>query len=94
MFFRLQATRTEDVLRKVTEHTQTVHKMNKIPLDILDKARSASRDEGRARAHKAGKVERGKGIIRGGDVDSRRKKWVPPSTFHYRGRSRTIRGNS
>ena len=29
--------------------------MNKIPLDILEKARSARRDEGRARAHKAGK---------------------------------------
>jgi predicted small metal-binding protein len=45
----------KDVLRKVTEHTRTVHKMNKIPLGILEKARSARRDEGRARAHKAGK---------------------------------------
>jgi hypothetical protein len=35
--------------------------MTKIPLDILDKARSASRDEGRARAHKAGKVEKREG---------------------------------
>jgi predicted small metal-binding protein len=48
----------EDVLRKVTEHTQTVHKMNEIPLDILDKVRSASRYEDRARAHKAGRVEK------------------------------------
>jgi len=38
---------------KVREHAKTVHKMNKIPLDVLDKARSAIRDEGKARAQKA-----------------------------------------
>jgi predicted small metal-binding protein len=44
----------EDVLKKVTEHAMSVHKMNKIPPDVLDKARSAIRDVGRAQAHKAG----------------------------------------
>ena len=51
----------EDVLKKVTEHARSVHKMNKISPDVLDKARSARRDEGRARAHKAGKVEKREG---------------------------------
>ena len=67
-----------DVLKKVAEHAKTIHKMNKISLDVLDKARSAIRNEGKART-KGGFVER-KEIIRGGDVDSWRKKWVPPST--------------
>jgi predicted small metal-binding protein len=45
----------EDVLHKVREHAKTVHKMNKISLDVLDKARNAIHDVGRAQAHKAGK---------------------------------------
>jgi hypothetical protein len=38
----------------IAEHAKTIHKMNKIPLDVLDKARSAIRNEGKARAQKAG----------------------------------------
>jgi len=44
----------EDVLMKVREHAKTVHKMNEIPPDVLDKARGAIRDEGKARAQNAG----------------------------------------
>ena len=44
----------EDVLKKAAEHAKTVHKMSEIPPDVLDKARSAIRNEGKARAQKAG----------------------------------------
>jgi len=52
--FEARGNTDEDVLKKVAEHAKTIHKMNKIPLDVLDKARSAIRNEGKARAQKAG----------------------------------------
>ena len=39
----------EDVLQKAAEHAKTVHKMHEIPVDVLDEARSAIRDEGKVR---------------------------------------------
>jgi predicted small metal-binding protein len=42
------------VLRTAAEHAKTAHNMEKIPPDVLDKARSAIRDEGKAHGQKAG----------------------------------------
>ncbi len=42
------------MLKKAAEHAKTAHNMEEIPPDILDKARSAIRDEGEARGQKAG----------------------------------------
>ena len=52
--FEARGNTDEDVLKKAAEHAKTVHKMKKFPDDVLDKARSAIRDEGKARGKKAG----------------------------------------
>lgn len=52
--FEARGNSDEDVLKKAAEHAKTVHKMREIPADVLDKARSAIRDEGNARRQKAG----------------------------------------
>ena len=52
--FEARGNSDEDVLQKAAEHAKTVHKMHEIPADVLDKARSAIRDEGKARGQKAG----------------------------------------
>ncbi len=52
--FEARGNTDEDVLKKAAEHAKAVRKMNEIPPDVLDKARSAIRDEGKARGKKAG----------------------------------------
>jgi predicted small metal-binding protein len=52
--FEARGNTDEDVLKMAAEHAKTVHKMNKIPPDVLDKARKAIRNEGKARGQKAG----------------------------------------
>ena len=52
--FEARGNTDEDVLEKTTEHAKTAHNMKEIPLDVLDKARSAIRNEGKAREQKAG----------------------------------------
>jgi predicted small metal-binding protein len=52
--FEARGNTDEDVLKKAAEHAKTAHNMEEIPPDVLDKARSAIRDEGEARGHKAG----------------------------------------
>jgi len=52
--FEARGNTDEDVLKKAAEHAKAVHKMNEISPDVLDKARSAIRDEGKARGKKAG----------------------------------------
>ena len=52
--FEARGNTDEDVLKKAAEHAKTAHNMEEFPPDILDKARSAIRDEGEARGHKAG----------------------------------------
>jgi predicted small metal-binding protein len=52
--FEARGNSDEDVLKKAAEHAKAAHHMNKIPPDVLDKARSAIRDEGKARGQKAG----------------------------------------
>ena len=52
--FEARGNTDEDVLKKTAEHAKTEHNMEEFPTDILDKARSAIRDEGEARGHKAG----------------------------------------
>jgi predicted small metal-binding protein len=52
--FEARGNTDEDVLQKAAEHAKIVHKMDEIPPDILDKARSAIRDEGKAHGQKAG----------------------------------------
>jgi len=52
--FEARGNTDEDVLKKAAEHAKAVHKMNEIPPDALDKARSAIRDEAKARGKKAG----------------------------------------
>jgi predicted small metal-binding protein len=52
--FEARGNTDEDVLKKVAEHAKAAHNMEEIPPDVLDKARSAIRDEGEARGHKAG----------------------------------------
>jgi len=42
------------VLKKAAEHAKTAHMMKEIPPDVLDKARSVIRDEGKAHGQKAG----------------------------------------
>ena len=43
-----------DVLRKAAEHAKTAHQMESIPPEVLSKVKGAIRDEGEARAHRAG----------------------------------------
>jgi predicted small metal-binding protein len=52
--FEARGNTDEDVLKKAAEHTKTVHKMHEIPPDVLDKARSAIRDESKARGQNGG----------------------------------------
>jgi predicted small metal-binding protein len=52
--FEARGNTDEDVLKKAAEHAKTAHKMAEIPPDVLDKARSAIRDEGKAHGQKAG----------------------------------------
>lgn len=53
--FEARGNTDEDVLKEAAEHAKTVHKMNEFPPDVLDKARSAIHDEGKARGKKAGR---------------------------------------
>jgi predicted small metal-binding protein len=52
--FEARGNTDEDVLKKAGEHAKTTHNMKEIPQAVLDKARSAIRDEGKARGQKAG----------------------------------------
>jgi len=52
--FEARGNTDEDVLKKAAEHAKTAHKMKEIPLAVLDKARSAIRDEGKAQEKKVG----------------------------------------
>jgi putative FmdB family regulatory protein len=52
--FEARGNTDEDVLKKAGEHAKTAHHMKEIPPGVLDKARSAIRDEGKARGQKAG----------------------------------------
>jgi predicted small metal-binding protein len=52
--FEARGNTDEDVLKKAGEHAKTAHNMKEIPPAVLDKARSAIRDEGKARGQKAG----------------------------------------
>jgi predicted small metal-binding protein len=52
--FEARGNTDEDVLKKAAEHAKTAHNMEEIPPDVLDKARSAIRDEGKAHGQKAG----------------------------------------
>ena len=52
--FEARGNTDEDVLKKAAEHAKTAHKMKEIPPDVLDKARSVIRDEGKAHGQKAG----------------------------------------
>jgi predicted small metal-binding protein len=52
--FEARGNTDEDVLKKVAEHAKTIHKTNKILPDVPVKPRSAIRNEGKARAQKAG----------------------------------------
>jgi predicted small metal-binding protein len=52
--FEARGNTDEDVLKKAAEHAKTAHKMKEIPPAVLDKARSAIREEGKARGQKAG----------------------------------------
>jgi predicted small metal-binding protein len=52
--FEARGNTDEDVLKKAAEHAKTAHNMEEIPSDVLDKARSAIRDEGKAHGQKAG----------------------------------------
>jgi predicted small metal-binding protein len=52
--FETRGNTDEDVLKKAAEHAKTAHNMKEVPPNVLDKARSAIRNEGKARGHKAG----------------------------------------
>ena len=52
--FEARGNTDEDVLKKTAEHAKTAHKMKEIPPAVLDKARSAIRDEAKAKEKKAG----------------------------------------
>jgi predicted small metal-binding protein len=52
--FEARGNTDEDVLKKAAEHAKTAHKMKEIPPAVLDKARSAIGEEGKARGQKAG----------------------------------------
>ena len=52
--FEARGNTDEDVLKKAAEHAKLAHNMKEIPPGLLDKARSAIRDEGEARGQKAG----------------------------------------
>jgi predicted small metal-binding protein len=52
--FEARGNTDEDVLKIAAQHAKTVHKMNEIPPDVLDKARKVIRNEGKARGQKAG----------------------------------------
>jgi len=52
--FEARGNTDEDVLQKAAEHAKTAHNMKEIPPDVLDKARSAIRDEGKAHGQRMG----------------------------------------
>jgi predicted small metal-binding protein len=52
--FEMRGNSEDDILKQVTAHAKTAHNMQNISPDVLSKARSAIRDEGAARAQKAG----------------------------------------
>lgn len=52
--FEARGNTDEDVLKKAGEHAKTAHNMERVPPDVLDKARSAIRNEGEARGQRAG----------------------------------------
>ena len=52
--FEARGNTDEDVLKTAAEHAKTAHNMEEIPRDVLDKARSAIRDEGKAHGQTAG----------------------------------------
>jgi len=51
--FEARGNTDEDVLKKAGEHAKKAHNMKEIPPAVLDKARSAILDEGKARGQKA-----------------------------------------
>jgi predicted small metal-binding protein len=53
--FEARGNTDEDVLKKAAEHAKTAHNMEKIPPDVLDKARSAIRDEAEEKSGYVGK---------------------------------------
>jgi predicted small metal-binding protein len=52
--FEIRGNSEDEVLKQAAAHAKTAHNMQNIPPDVLSKARSAIRDEGEARAQKAG----------------------------------------
>jgi predicted small metal-binding protein len=52
--FEARGNTDEDVLKKAAEHAKTAHQMTEISPAVLDKARSAIRDEGKEQEKKAG----------------------------------------
>jgi predicted small metal-binding protein len=52
--FEMRGNSEDDILKQATAHAKTAHNMQNIPPEVLSKARSAIRDEGEARAQKAG----------------------------------------
>jgi predicted small metal-binding protein len=52
--FEIRGNSEDEILKQATAHAKTAHNMQNVPPDVLSKARSAIRDEGEARAQKAG----------------------------------------
>jgi predicted small metal-binding protein len=52
--FEARGNSEDEVLKKAAEHAKTAHNMDKIPPDVLSKARNAIHDEGGKDAKKAG----------------------------------------
>ena len=52
--YEIRGDSERDILRKAAEHAKTAHQIENIPPDVLSKVKSAIRDEGEARAQKAG----------------------------------------
>ena len=52
--YEIRGETEHDVLRRAAEHAKKDHNMANIPPDVLAKVKGAIRDEGQARAQKAG----------------------------------------
>jgi predicted small metal-binding protein len=52
--FEMRGNTEDDILKQATAHAKTAHNMQNVPAELLSKARGAIRDEGNAKAHKAG----------------------------------------
>lgn len=52
--FEIRGSTEEEVLQKAAEHAKSDHGLDSIPAEVLEKVRSAIRDEGEARAQTAG----------------------------------------